>query len=210
MSVKAKVYNWSGKEVGTVELPDGLFAVKVKSELVQQAVTAQQSQTRNNVAHTKGRGDVRGGGKKPWKQKGTGRARHGSIRSPLWVGGGVTFGPTKERNFVKKLSKQMKKKALAMVISDKVAHERLLVLDDVSVAEAKTKVLASNLRTLPGDGRKRLIITSKGDINVIRAAKNLPRVTTVGAASLNIVDILRAEYVILPQNLIQDISQRYS
>mgnify|MGYP001585163805 FL=1 len=210
MAQSVKIYNWTGKEVGTVSLPAALFAVPVKAELVQQAVVAQQSQARNNVAHTKGRGDVRGGGKKPWKQKGTGRARHGSIRSPLWVGGGVTFGPTKERNFVKKLSKQMKKKALAMVLTDKAAHDRVVILEDSSLAEAKTKVLASHLKSLPGSGRSRVIITTKGDTSLIRAAQNLPKVSTLGAASLNILDLLRSDYIYLPQNLIQDITKRYS
>src|SRR3989344_5330800 len=155
----AKIYNMSGQEIGEQVLPAIIFGVKVKPELVQQVVVAQQANARAAIAHTKGRGEVRGGGRKPWKQKGTGRARHGSIRSPLWVGGGVTFGPTNQRNFTLGLNKKMKKKALAMVLSDKAAHERLILINTLAVPEGKTKNLQKGLTALPSKGRKVLIVT---------------------------------------------------
>src|SRR3989339_449677 len=116
--MNAKVYNIEGKNVGTVELPARLFGVEVKPEVVHQVVVGKQSNKRQVLAHTKTRADVSGGGKKPWKQKGTGRARHGSSRSPIWIGGGVTFGPRKDRNFGVKINKKMARKALAMALSD--------------------------------------------------------------------------------------------
>lgn len=207
--IKAKIYNLSGKEVGEQVLPAVLFGVAVKPVVVQQAVVAQQANARVAIAHTKGRGDVRGGGRKPWKQKGTGRARHGSIRSPLWVGGGVTFGPTKDRNFSLAVNKKMKKKALAMVLSDKAAHERLIVIDSFA-ADAKTKKLQTSLNALPSKGKKVLIVTDSKQTEVIRAARNLKRVETIAANSLNVVDLMKHEWLILPQQLVDRLVTLYS
>ena len=127
--MKVSVYNQEGKEVGKVLLPKEIFEVKVNPDLVHQVVVCQMANRRQPIAHTKDRGEVRGGGRKPWSQKGTGRARHGSIRSPLWIGGGVTFGPRKEKIFKKKIPKKMRRKALFMVLSGKAKENLLLVLD---------------------------------------------------------------------------------
>ncbi|MFH0874250.1 MAG: 50S ribosomal protein L4 [Candidatus Komeilibacteria bacterium] len=208
--ITAKIYNLSGKEVGEQILPAVIFGVKVKPELVQQAVVAQQANSRSAIAHTKGRGEVRGGGRKPWKQKGTGRARHGSIRSPLWVGGGVTFGPTNKRNFSLALNKKMKKKALAMVLTDKAAHERLVLIDTLEVPEGKTKNLKTGLSALPSKGKKVLIVTDATHDKVIRAARNLPRVETIAVNSLNVVDLLKNEWLLLPQVLLDRLVILYS
>ncbi|MCX6759307.1 MAG: 50S ribosomal protein L4 [Candidatus Nealsonbacteria bacterium] len=140
--MKYIVYNQQGKEIGQTLLPKEIFDVKVNSDLIHQVAVSQMSNQRIVVAHTKDRGEVRGGGIKPWRQKGTGRARHGSRRSPLWRGGGVTFGPTKDRVFKKKINKKMKKKALFMVLSGKVKNNLLIVLDELRLEEAKTKSLA--------------------------------------------------------------------
>src|SRR3989339_146560 len=143
--MKVKVYNLEGKEVREEELEQSFFDIVVKPEVVQQAVEAQLANSRQVLAHTKGRGEVRGGGKKPWKQKGTGRARHGSIRSPLWKGGGVTFGPTKERNFSQKINKKAKQQALFSVLSKKLADQEIKVVDEIKIKNIKTKEMAKIL-----------------------------------------------------------------
>ncbi|MDO9399263.1 MAG: 50S ribosomal protein L4 [bacterium] len=148
--INYKVYNQEAELVGAVDLADKIFNVKTNQALIHQAVVAQMANARKVLAHTKGRGEVRGGGKKPWKQKGTGRARHGSSRSPIWKGGGVTFGPTNERNFKKDINKKMKQKAIFMALSDKVANVKLIILDKLETSEYKTKVfnqILSNFET---------------------------------------------------------------
>ena len=136
--MKTDLYNQAGEIINQVELPDQVFGLKINSDLLYQAVMAQLGNSRQVLAHTKGRSEVRGGGKKPWRQKGTGRARHGSIRSPIWKGGGVTFGPTKERNFSKTINKKMKRKALFMALSSKVTDQQLMVFDHLSIEKPKT------------------------------------------------------------------------
>jgi len=146
--MKYQVYNRQGEKVEEVELNQAVFDIEVNEELVHQAVVAQMANKRKVLARTKDKSEVRGGGRKPWKQKGTGRARHGSSRSPLWIGGGVTFGPTKDRNFKKKINKKMKRKALFMCLSDRVKDKNLLLLDKLELNEAKTKELYKLLRVL--------------------------------------------------------------
>ena len=139
--LEAKVYNQEGKEIRTLELPEEIFAVEVKPTLLHEVVTIARANQREVLSHTKGRSEVRGGGRKPWKQKGTGRARHGSSRSPLWRGGGVTFGPTKERNFSMQLNDKVKKQALRMVLTNKLANDHLYIVDKLAIKDGKTKVL---------------------------------------------------------------------
>jgi len=139
MSIKAKIYNQQAEVVEEMELNPKIFDVPTNSALIHQALVAQMANMRQVLAHTKGRGEVRGGGRKPWRQKGTGRARHGSIRSPIWRGGGVTFGPTKDRNFKKDINKKMKRKALLMALSDKASNKKLVILDKLAIGEFKTK-----------------------------------------------------------------------
>ena len=144
--LKVSVYNQKVEPVGEMKLSDKIFGVKTNAVLVHQAMVAQMGNERQVLAHTKGKGEVRGGGKKPWRQKGTGRARAGSSRSPIWRGGGVTFGPTKDRNFSKNINKKMRQKAMLMVLSDKVASGRLAVLDKLEAEEYKTKVFDKMLK----------------------------------------------------------------
>ncbi len=145
---KVNIYNQQAEIVGETELDPKIFNMKANPALVHQAVVTQMANMRQVLAHTKGRGEVRGGGRKPWRQKGTGRARHGSIRSPIWRGGGVTFGPTKERNFKKDINKKMKQKAMLMVLSDKVANDNLVILDKLTLDEYKTKKFDDIISTL--------------------------------------------------------------
>ncbi|MFH1522311.1 MAG: 50S ribosomal protein L4 [Patescibacteria group bacterium] len=148
MSIKIKVYNQKAEEVGDMKLSDKIFGVKVNEGLVHQAVVTQMANERQVLAHTKDKSEVRGGGRKPWRQKGTGRARTGSIRNPIWRGGGITFGPLKDRNFKKKINKKMKQKALVMVLSDKVLSGNLVVMDELKIDEYKTKVFDGMLEIL--------------------------------------------------------------
>src|SRR3989339_1594785 len=133
------IYNIEGHETGKISLNPKIFGVKTKSWILHQVIVAQQANSRVNVAHTKTRGEVRGGGKKPWKQKGTGRARHGSIRSPLWRGGGITFGPLNTRNFKIKVNKKAKKKALLMTLTSKAINQKIILLEKLEIDQAKTK-----------------------------------------------------------------------
>jgi large subunit ribosomal protein L4 len=208
--VKAKVYNSLGEMIEEKELDAKFFGVKVKPEVVQQVVEIQMANSRTVLAHTKGRAEVRGGGKKPWKQKGTGRARHGSSRSPIWVGGGVTFGPTKERNFEKSLNKKVKKLALQMVLADKLNHDRLILIKDLALTEGKTKLLASIIKKLPVTGKSTLIALDVKDEKIFLAARNLVKVNINGVANLNIVDVLKNEYFLLPVSAVEKLVKHYS
>ncbi len=207
--IKAKLYNWQGEAIGEEKLLDKVFGVKVKAAVVQQAVVAQRANARQILAHTKDRSEVRGGGKKPWKQKGTGRARHGSIRSPLWVGGGVTFGPDAHRNYEQKINKKTKALALQMVLSDKAKHDHLIVMDDYNF-DGKTKILAAGIAKLPVAKKSVLIVTETAKDKIVLAAKNLAKVQTIHYASLNVVDLLSKEYLLLNKELLAKISEHYS
>jgi large subunit ribosomal protein L4 len=147
-------------------------------------------------AHTKTRGEVRGGGKKPWRQKGTGRARHGSIRSPIWVGGGIAHGPRSDRNYAKRLTKKAKKAVMAMVLSDKAKSDALLALDAFA-SDGKTKAMAAMLKKLPV-GRKVLLVTPKSEPMAIRASRNLQSLRTVSVGDVSVLDILKADSVVAP------------
>ncbi len=205
---KIKVYNMEGKVVSEREMAAKPFDVKVNEGLVHLAAEAQMANSRTASAHTKTRGEVRGGGKKPWKQKGTGRARHGSSRSPIWVGGGITFGPRPDRNFSKKINRKTKKAALAMALADKVRGEAFIGLDAFSMSEGKTKVMAGMLKKLPV-GRKVLLVLPKADKMTIRASRNLQNLWTVTAGDLNLVDVLKASTVVAPVETIEMIEKGY-
>ena len=208
--IKVKLYDFAGAELGDEKLNSDFFGVAVNPDVVQQVAVAKLANSRQTLAHTKGRSEVRGGGKKPWKQKGTGRARHGSIRSPLWIGGGVTFGPTKMRNFSKQVNKKLKKKALTMVLSDKVANDHLVLVESYNLPEAKTKSLRQALDKLPSKNKSTLIITKKAEENINQASHNLPKVETMHYGSLNIVDLLKYEYLLVSKELLAKIEKYYS
>lgn len=203
------LYTSQGEEKGKLELDDRLFGVAIKPELVYSAVVAQTANSRKVLAHTKTRGEVAGTGKKPWKQKGTGRARHGSRRSPIWIGGGITFGPRKDRNFSIKINKKAKQKALSMVLSDKVANDKLIAMESLDVTGGKTKELIKVLRKLPEIGRKTLIVTEPGQKQVAQAARNIPSVSTLPANSLNVMDLLMNDCVIMTKGSVDFVTRMY-
>jgi large subunit ribosomal protein L4 len=218
--VKVKLYNDKAEEIGEEKLSSDIFGIEAKAELVHQVVVAQNHNSRQVLAHTKGRAEVRGGGKKPWKQKGTGRARAGSSRSPIWIGGGVTFGPTKERNFSVKINKKMKKKALFMCLSDRVAEESFILMDKFEIDEAKTKKVVKvldklNKKIISKKEEKNaktpsiLVVLDKNADKVVKAAKNIEKVSVIGAENLNVVDILKYKYLLTTVQAVKSIEKVY-
>jgi large subunit ribosomal protein L4 len=218
----AIVYNKEGKEAGKIKLPKDLFDVPMNADLVHQIVVSMQSNERVGLASVKGRGDVRGGGKKPWRQKGTGRARHGSRRSPLWIGGGITHGPNPERNFTKKINKKMAAKALATVLSQKLRDGEVVFVDAFSVSEPKTKDAEMFIHGLSQGAelpklmykkkpRACLVAPTWGDETLL-SLRNLPGINVKTASSVSILDLLRAPYsiIITPSETIETLEKRAS
>jgi len=207
------VFNQEGQEIEKINLPKEIFGLKINDGLVKQAVEAQMSQSRIHYAHTKDRGEVRGGGKKPWRQKGTGRARHGSIRSPIWKGGGVTHGPRNEKVFAKEINKKMRKAAMLMVLSGKARDNEIVVIDDLKLEQPKTKFMVQvikNLNSAKSDFNKgALVIMAAKDENVIRATRNLPKFMTIGVNSLNVVDLLKYKYLLMSKQVIEVIKKTF-
>lgn len=206
--IKVPVYNNEGKAIGEMKLEPRLFDVAINPEVVQQAVRTQLANKRRPIAHAKDRSEVRGGGRKPWRQKGTGRARHGSIRSPLWKGGGVTFGPSKDNSFGLKMNKKAKRKALLMCLTDKVQNKKFIVVEELKLSGIKTKEVVQLLSKLPVE-KKILTVLPKVDQIVIKSARNIPKVTTINADSLNVVALLKHEYVVIPKAGVEVISKTY-
>lgn len=202
------LYNMKGEKVGEIELPEKIFGVPVNPDLVHFAAVVQSANGRQVLAHAKDRGEVSGGGKKPWKQKGSGRSRHGSSRSPIWRHGGVTFGPTKERNFGKKINKKMKQNAVSMMLSSKVADKELIVLDQFALSEPKTRLMADLLKKLPINGKSTLVALPARDKNILLAVKNLPAVKTVMVNDVNVGDLLGYKYLLIPKKAIEAFEKR--
>ncbi len=217
--MKTNVYNQEGALIEAIDLPSSIFGLKIKADLIHQVLMAQMANARQVLAHTKDRSEVRGGGKKPWKQKGTGRARHASIRSPLWKGGGVTFGPTKDRNFAQKINKKMKRKALFMALSSKVTDKEFAVLDAFALTDWKTKKASivfdavtkqlENYKKYKSKRDSLLLVTPQNDKNIERVVRNLPFVHLLSADSLNIGDVLKNKYVIFLKDAIATVEKTY-
>ena len=195
--MKTAVYNLTGKEVSTIDLNEAIFNVAIKPEVVHQVYVAQSSNTREPIAHTKTKGDVSGGGKKPWKQKGTGRARHGSIRSPIWRGGGVTFGPNNERNWKMKINKNTRRLALKMCLTDKAQSNVLYVVEDFNFSEPKTKLVAEFLTKLPAKNKSFLLLNDESNKGLLKMSRNLKKINTVRAKDVSVLDLLSREAVII-------------
>lgn len=194
--MKVKVYNLQGKETGEMNLSDAVFGVKIKPEVVHGVFTAQTNNQREPWADTKSKGEVSGGGKKPWPQKGTGRARHGSIRSPIWKGGGVTFGPLSIRNYKEKINKKTKRLALKMCLSDRANSNAIVVVEDFKFAEPKTKLFTEFLKVLSVKAKKYLVLTPGKDALVLRMTGNLKSIKTVRAEDLSVMDLLSKSVVL--------------
>jgi large subunit ribosomal protein L4 len=208
--MNVKCYNQIGKEVGQARLPKEVFGLQVKADLVHQVVVSQMANRRQATAHTKDRSEKRGGGRKPWRQKGTGRARHGSIRSPLWRGGGVTFGPRKEKVYKKQIPQKMKRKALLMALSGKAKNGLLLLLDEIKFAKISTKQVAEMLKKLPCSRGSILIALPRIDKNIILSARNIPKVETIQAKDLNALDVLSYKWLVIPKESIKLVKEIFT
>lgn len=206
---RVTVYNQKGEKTGTALLPAEIFNVKTNPDLVHQAYITQISSSRQVSASTKTRAERRGGGRKPWSQKGTGRARVGSIRSPIWRKGGVTFGPRKDKTYKKKINKKAKRKALFMVLSTKVKDKELMLVDSLKPAKAKTKEMIKILDNLFKEKATVLVATAGKNKAVERANKNIPYTRTIRADSLNIVDLLSYKYLLMPEEAVKVIKETY-
>lgn len=205
---KVGLYNINGEEVGEIELSDEVFGAEVRSDILHQVVTMHLANKRQGNASTKTRAEVSGGGRKPWRQKGTGRARHGSIRSPIWTGGGITFGP-KPRDYGFKLPKKVKRLALKSALSAKVEDKELIVLDKLEMEKPKTKDFVNILKNLKID-KKALVVLADKDENVIKSTRNIPGVMTVSVNILNVYDILNHDNLILTKDAVKKIEEVYA
>jgi len=211
-----KVYNQEGKEVSELKLNEAIFDLPWNADLVHQAVRVAWANQRQILASTKDRSEVSGGGRKPWRQKGTGRARHGSIRSPIWKGGGITFGPTKERNFKLKINKKMARQAFLTALSTKAKDSELLVLGDLKLSAPKTKEMAKIMKNFSPFGRSpvgrpktSLLILSGKNEDIKIAGRNLPNLRIINIDNLNILDILKYKHLIFTKDSIEYLNKKY-
>lgn len=216
----AKVYSKEGKETGSVTLPEAVFGAEWNPDLVHEVVVGMQANAREGNAHTKDRSEVCGGGKKPWRQKGTGRARHGSRRSPIWTGGGVTFGPRSEKDYSVKINKKVKAKALASVLSKKLADQEVLFVDSLAMEEPKTKDAKAAVAAIAkGAGQEGLVTKRKNAALVVLADRNLAteksfrnfgNISVAQAKDINPVDLLTYKYVVVadPQSSVEILEKR--
>ena len=202
------VYNMEGKEVGTIELNDAVFGVEVNEHLVHMAVVQQLANNRQGTQKAKTRSEVSGGGRKPWRQKGTGHARQGSTRSPQWTGGGVVFAPV-PRDYSFKINKKEKRAALKSALSDKVANGKLVVVDALTFDAPKTKEFAKVMTNLNVND-KALVVLNDNDANVVLSAKNIPTVKTSLTNTINVYDIVNAKTLVLTQDAVKTIEEVYA
>lgn len=202
-----KVYSQTGAEVSTMELDESVFGAEYRQALIHQVVVAQLNNKRQGTKSTLTRTEVRGGGIKPWRQKGTGRARQGSIRSPQWTGGGVVFAP-KPRDFSQKINKTAKRVALVSALSAKLSDGNMIVVDKIQLENAKTKEMAAVMKALGVEKRALLVVTDE-DTAVVRAARNIPDVTTIASELINVYDVVANEKFIATQAAVKKIEEAY-
>ena len=201
------VLNMTGAQVGTIELNDAIFGIEVNEHVLHLAVVNYLANQRQGTQSTKTRAEVRGGGRKPYRQKGTGRARQGSIRSPQWVGGGVVFAP-KPRDYSFKLNKKVKRLALQSALSTKVAEGKIIVLDELTLAEVKTKEMAKVLENIKCG--KALIVMDGSNENVILSARNIPEVKTASVNTINVYDLLKYNTLVVTKEAVEKIQEVYA
>ncbi len=202
-----KVFNMSGSEVGSIELNDSIFAVEVNTHVMHQAVVQYLANQRQGTQSALTRAEVRGGGRKPWRQKGTGRARQGSIRSPQWTGGGVVFAP-KPRDYSFKLNKKVKRLALKSALTTKVNDDKLVVIDEIKLDEIKTKEMANVLKNV--NVNKALVVLEDENKNAVLSARNIPTVKTASVSTINVYDILKYDSLVLTKSVVEKIEEVYA
>ena len=201
------VYNIEGKEVGTIDLNDAVFGVEVNEHLVHMAVVNQLANKRQGTQKAKTRSEVSGGGRKPWRQKGTGHARQGSTRSPQWTGGGVVFAPT-PRDYSFKMNKKEKRAALKSALTAKVEENKFIVIDEIALSEIKTKSIANMLKGL--DVSKALVVLEDGNVNAEISARNIADVKTAKTNTINVFDVLKYNTVVATKAAVQAIEEVYA
>jgi large subunit ribosomal protein L4 len=201
------VYNMEGKEVGTIELNDAVFGVEINEHLVHMAVVQQLANNRQGTQKAKTRAEVSGGGRKPWRQKGTGHARQGSTRSPQWKGGGVVFAPV-PRDYSFKLNRKEKRAALKSALTSKVQDNKLVVLDELKFDEIKTKNFVNVMKNL--NVEKGLVVIAENDVNVVASAKNVTDVNTTLVNTINVYDVMKAKTVVLTKDAVSKIEEVYA
>ena len=201
------VYNMEGNEVGTMELNDAVFGVEINEHLVHLAVVRQLSNNRQGTQKAKTRSEVSGGGRKPWRQKGTGHARQGSIRAPQWTGGGVVFAPV-PRDYEVKMNKKERRAALKSALTSKVQENKLVVVDSLALAEAKTKEMQKVLTNLKAD--KALVVTADDDQKVVLSARNIADVQTATVNTINVYDVMKHNTVVVTKDAVASIEEVYA
>ena len=204
---KVSVYNMEGQQVGELELNDAVFGVEINEHLVNQAVKLQLANKRQGTQSAKTRSEVSGGGRKPWKQKGTGHARQGSTRAPQWTGGGVVFAP-KPRDYSFKMNKKEKQLALKSVLTSRVQENKFIVVDAIKMDEIKTKTFVKALDSLKVS--KALVVLNENDVNVVASAKNIPGVKTASAKTINVYDILKFDTLVIDKAAVETIEEVYA
>lgn len=202
---KVALYNVSGAQVGEFELAESVFGIEPNAYVLHDAVVMQLASQRQGTSKVKTRSEVRGGGRKPWKQKGTGRARQGSIRSPQWKGGGIVFGPT-PRSYAFKLPRKVRRLAIKSALSSKVIAEEIVVLDQLSINQPRTKDFIAILKNLKAD-RKALVVTSTFDENVALSTRNIPGVKFLAADGINVLDVLGYDKLIITQEAVKKVEE---
>ncbi len=208
--MKADLYNSKNEKIGTVDLPERIFGMRWNGDLVHQALLAQIANSRRPSAHVKGRSEVRGGGKKPWRQKGTGRSRHGSIRSPLWKGGGVTHGPNAERDPSVKLNWKMRQLAIFTVLSRRFRDSEIKFVDSFNISEPKTKVMTLTLEKVLASKRlNALLVSEENRPNIYRASRNLKEIKSTDPRALNVYDLLKYKTVLIDKEALPVIEKHY-
>jgi large subunit ribosomal protein L4 len=220
--MKVNIYDHKGKESRTMDLPENIFGLNWNADLVHQVFVGMESNARANTAHTKDRSEVSGGGKKPWRQKGTGQARHGSRRSPIWVGGGITFGPSNERNYDKKINKKMRAKALLVALSQKLRDGRVLFVDGFDAVSGKTKDMkdifdnfahVNGFETLNTKKHNNVFLTSPELSDTLKqGTENLYHITLQDIANLNVVDVMNYRYMVIanPEKTVEFLQTKLS
>ena len=213
--MEAALYNQEGAKVGAINVPDNLFSVRWNPDLVREVLNALGANRRRSTAKTKDRAEVRGGGKKPWRQKGTGRARHGSTRSPIWIGGGVTHGPVAERDFSKKINKKARRKALATILSRKIKESEVFFIDNIEFPEGKTKKAAEILKNFGAAighedmgqrGGCALLLIEKPKGDTLRAIRDLPYADAEESRNLNVEKAAIPKYLIFTKEAVSKIA----
>lgn len=206
--MKLDVFNIKKEKVGAADVSDAVFHAEWRPNLVKDVLVAHEANTHYPYAHVKDRSEVRGGGKKPWRQKHTGRARHGSRRSPIWIGGGITFGPRNDKDYSKKVNKKANKAALFSVLSKKLEGGEIFIVDALSFEKGKTKNAAAFLDVFFGKGKKKsaLLVRGKENTDAVRSARNIPGIEVITGDSLNVYECATHKYVVLEKEVAEKIS----